>query len=363
MSSNVYTRDMLSRVELLDGLRFVAALAVLLFHLGFRAWNYSAPGIVEYPYLGHVAKYGCLGVDLFFMISGFVILMTASKGGAASFLLSRIVRLYPAYWFCVGTTFSFLAYWHWGALDSLPLRNLLLNLTMFQSVFGVPHIDGAYWTLVVELRFYALILLVLWAGQIARIELILGVWLMASIAADFLPSLVAVSDIYAADWSHYFVAGALAYQMRIKGFSLFRLSFFGLAFVQAARHAHWYMFLKQKLTTVAYDPYIVQLIIALMFGFFLVLATGRLQIRHASLRIMGALTYPLYLIHGTIGTTVLLTLVQQYSLNRWSALLLVAVASLIAAWFIQLYIESKFGPRLRSVLAPIFLRIPSGAER
>ena len=100
-----------------------------------------------------------------------------------------------------------------------------------------------------------------------------------------------------------------------------------------------------------------------MFGFFLVLATGRLQIRHASLRILGALTYPLYLIHGAIGTTVLLTLVQQYSLNRWSALLLVAVASLIAAWFIQLYIESKFGPRLRSVLAPIFLRMPSGAER
>jgi peptidoglycan/LPS O-acetylase OafA/YrhL len=68
----------------LDLLRFFAALAVVLFHHGFR--GYAADHMTDMPYLSlaPAAKYGYLGVDLFFLISGFVILMTASGG---SFLL------------------------------------------------------------------------------------------------------------------------------------------------------------------------------------------------------------------------------------------------------------------------------------
>lgn len=211
------------RFELLDGLRFVAALSVMFFHLAFRSWNMNQPGYIEYPLLGEAAKYGYLGVDLFFMISGFVILMSASKGGAGSYLLSRIVRLYPAYWFCVGTTFTFLTYWHWNTTPQLAIKNLLVNLTMLQTFFDEPHVDGSYWTLAVELHFYALILILLISKQLAHIDRVLALWLLAGIAADFLPDLKAYGELYAASWCHYFIGGALAYRLRFAGFNLFRL--------------------------------------------------------------------------------------------------------------------------------------------
>jgi peptidoglycan/LPS O-acetylase OafA/YrhL len=344
------------RFELLDGLRFAAASAVFLFHLAFRAWNETVPGHVEYLWLGHVAKYGYLGVDLFFMISGFVILMSASRGSAREFLLSRVVRLYPAYWFCVAATYSFLVLWYWKTDAAPDPIELLSNLTMFQSAFGMPHLDGSYWTLVVELHFYAVILVVLATRQLAHIDGILAGWLLAGIAADFVPVLKAGSSHYAAPWCHYFVAGALAYRIHEAGLSRFRILFFGLAFVQAARHAHWYMHLKQKLTQVPFEVWVVQVLVAAMFAVFLLLAMGRLQLRLPALRKLGTLTYPLYLIHGLIGSTVLVAWVRDHQGNRWVALGVVTAISLAAAWFINRFIERPGAPRLRRLLASFLLR-------
>ena len=61
----------------IDLLRFVAAFAVVLFHYTFRGAAGEAFTSVAYPELAGITKYGCLGVDLFFIISGFVILMTS----------------------------------------------------------------------------------------------------------------------------------------------------------------------------------------------------------------------------------------------------------------------------------------------
>lgn len=60
---------------------------------------------MPYPLLAQPAKYGYLGVELFFMISGFVILMTASNNSLKRFFISRAVRLYPAFWVCCTITF------------------------------------------------------------------------------------------------------------------------------------------------------------------------------------------------------------------------------------------------------------------
>lgn len=338
------------RFELLDGLRFFAALAVMLFHFGFRAWNGDAPGYLEYPFISHIFKYGYLGVDLFFMISGFVILMSASRCSVASFVRSRFIRLYPGYWLCVAITFAFLSYWETGNNSTLTVRDFLINLTMFQSFVNIRHIDGSYWTLVIELHFYALVVLVLWARQVHNIDRILAIWLAAGVAADFIPNLNVVSELYVGSWCHYFVAGALAYRIRIAGINLFRLIIFIAAFLQAARHAHWFMALKERLTNVTYEPWVVQLIVALMFGVFLLLALGRLNFQNRLLEKMGALTYPLYLIHGAIGSTLLVFLVRHYQMNHWVALLIISCLSIACAWLIHRYFESPLALRLRGFL-------------
>ena len=69
-----------NRVNELDLLRFFAAFSVVLYHYTFRGYAADDMSIVPYPLFAPISKYGYLGVDLFFMISGFVILMTASSG-------------------------------------------------------------------------------------------------------------------------------------------------------------------------------------------------------------------------------------------------------------------------------------------
>src|SRR5437763_8186172 len=87
----------------LDLLRFLAACAVMLFHYTFRG-----PQIHAWPasflLLSQIFRYGYLGVNVFFILSGFVILLTAYEKDALAFTIARIVRLYPAYWLCVTLT-------------------------------------------------------------------------------------------------------------------------------------------------------------------------------------------------------------------------------------------------------------------
>ena len=126
--------------------------------------------------LAPVAKYGYLGVELFFMISGFVILMTAANGSLKGFLISRFVRLYPAFWACC--TLTFVTILALGAPRyEASLAQYLINMTMTSAFVGVAEIDGSYWSLFVEMKFYGLVALVLLLGQIRHSQLLLVLWL------------------------------------------------------------------------------------------------------------------------------------------------------------------------------------------
>src|SRR2546427_494309 len=91
--------DHTSRVEALDLLRLVAVLAVVLYHFGF--WGPAAGGMPAMPWLAPVAKYGFLGVPVFFIISGFVIAYSAEGRTAAGFAIARFSRIYPTFVLCM----------------------------------------------------------------------------------------------------------------------------------------------------------------------------------------------------------------------------------------------------------------------
>ena len=55
-------------------------------------------GGTTFPAIANVTKYGYLGVNLFLLISGFVILVSSDGKSPRQFVISRIVRLYPTYW-------------------------------------------------------------------------------------------------------------------------------------------------------------------------------------------------------------------------------------------------------------------------
>ncbi|HEY4377194.1 MAG TPA: acyltransferase, partial [Acidimicrobiales bacterium] len=205
------------RVFELDLLRLVAAVMVLLYHHTWRGAALPHLRAPEFPGLVNgITRYGFLGVELFFFISGMVIFRSAAHGSARRFFISRIARLYPAYWVMV--TISYVVVRIAGNPAGLGVspRAYAFNLTMLQTFHGTDLVDGVYWTLAIELSFYAIVWLTLLLRQGKNLFPVLSAWLLGSIVVDLLHDHHAVSGaIYspaqtylAVQWAPFFVAGA-----------------------------------------------------------------------------------------------------------------------------------------------------------
>lgn len=174
------------RLRGLDALRGVAALGVLVYHYTSnyqRVLGHRGP----LPFGFHL---GALGVQLFFVISGFVIFMTLDKTRRPiDFVRSRFSRLFPAYWTAIALTFTVLT------LFPLPGRHVslaraLVDLTMCQELLGVGHIDPVYWTLQLELCFYGIMLILFATRQLRRAEyFLLGLVALSAVEAVTMPRL------------------------------------------------------------------------------------------------------------------------------------------------------------------------------
>ena len=93
-------------IATLDLLRLAAALAVVFFHYFFRGAAAEGALAEGYPAVAPFALYGYLGVNLFFLISGFVIAWSAQGRFWQEFAIARFVRLYPGYLLCMTITFA-----------------------------------------------------------------------------------------------------------------------------------------------------------------------------------------------------------------------------------------------------------------
>lgn len=142
-------------------IRLLAAIQVLVIHacdhLGIKGALVTAVRVVP-------------GVPTFFFVSGLLIYESyrrTSRQGSRSFFVNRVLRIFPALWVCVAV--SCLAVWATGYLQTQKFSIvdftawLLAQSTFFQFYnppymrnFGVGVLNGALWTIAVELQFYAL---------------------------------------------------------------------------------------------------------------------------------------------------------------------------------------------------------------
>jgi peptidoglycan/LPS O-acetylase OafA/YrhL len=327
------------RANEIDLLRFLAALAVVVFHYAFRGYAANSSSM-PYPLLAPIAKYGCYGVELFFLISGFVILMSASSGSLKHFVVSRIVRLYPAFWVCCTLTFLILLFFGRNAPTLVQYTSNMTMLSGFpfmQKIAPVTHMDGSYWSLVVEMRFYALVAVVLLLRQIHRAELFLAGWLVTVVLFE-LAGMDHLRDVLIVDYAAYFIAGAMMYRIWSHGVSPLRLgvivvswllalyeSWIGVPKLEAASHTTMDRGLVLFLITVSF---VLMLVVALKkSGWF-----GR-----RNWMVVGALTYPLYLVHQAIGYVVFN---HFYPGSNPHALLWGTVAAMIGvAYVINVHVE------------------------
>lgn len=289
---------MTRRIHGLDALRGIAAVAVLLFHYTTRyqeKYGHVSPPLVSVPL-------GFRGVDLFFILSGFVIFMTLDRTRSArDFVVSRFSRLFPAFWTAVLATYLVVT------LAGLPGKqvsgaDLLLNFTMVPELLHARLVDGAYWTLEVELLFYAAMLALFACGLLRRVHAVLAGWLALSVAVHELERHgVPVPYLF----GHLLVLPHIA--LFGAGMMLHRLDSEPAA--RRGSAALW----AACMVVVAWTDSLEALAVALagsaaVWG----VLRGRLQmLAHPLLVFLGTISYPLYLLHENIGFTIIRAAAQR----------------------------------------------------
>ncbi|GAA0804329.1 acyltransferase family protein [Spirilliplanes yamanashiensis] len=343
-----------ARLAALDGLRLVAALAVAVYHYAV-AWRLDGVSPPQHflPTASRVAVYGFLGVELFFLISGFVICMSCWGRPLGAYFTSRVSRLYPAYWACLAITVAvvlLLPVTGGVPVEGLPdWAGIAVNATMLQQPMGVPSVDTVYWTLFVELRFYLLFAVVVWTGlTYRRAVLFCAVWLTLAVLAPAW-ALPVVTLVVVPEYAPYFVAGIAMYLIHRFGATPLLYGIVGMSWlVSLDRVADRMAAVHAGFPVPAWPGYLV---VTASFAVILAVALGWTdRIRWGWLTVAGAVTYPFYLLHQRVGFSAIRYGHYGTGLPMWVliALTLVLVAAL--AWLVHRYVERPLMPLLRDGL-------------
>ncbi|HVJ01731.1 MAG TPA: acyltransferase [Sphingomonas sp.] len=327
----------------LDLLRFACALLVLSFHYCSSFASGGPPGgsamLAGMPVDGRFADWasnGWIGVELFFLVSGFVIAWSAEGSTAAGFLRRRALRLVPAAWLCATLTAVVLL----GCSNLPPVQILFEWLSSLGFSPFKPYIDPSYWTLAIEVAFYLAMAAVLVGGSgLARIErfgVLLGCaslafWMAA--AAGMVPG--SDSRFYQLMLLSYGCFFALGIQLRVIQRDgarpvrlLFALLFAVVGLIEIDVH-------RALIFGDRPAPIPAQLLFGI--GLLPILFAERLQpwlarrISGPFAATLGLMTYPLYLLHQELGAVAAGAL-MRLGTGFWPAIAFALAMSLGLSW-------------------------------
>lgn len=344
MTSNV-------RFYEIDLLRFTSALMVVVFHYTFVGYMLDYAPQPRADALGIFSRYFYMGINFFFTISGFVILMSARDGEAGRFAASRFLRLYPAYWLGVALTSGAIIIFNQPQF-SVSWSQVAINFTMLQSAFDVPAVESAYWTLWIELKFYAVIFVMAFFKRLRWLPHLAGVVLALSLAVLFHPYAKTVNPFINAfpHWWGYFACGCVFYLVRRDGLNKTYAALLILGLLFSIKQALVFTELMSGWYQVPFNAWVAVTMNCAFFGLFALIALRETNpLRRPGFYALGVLTYPLYIIHQNIGYLVF---------NQWHsqvpAWLLVSgtlVLMLGLAWLVHRYVEVPFSRTFKPVLA------------
>lgn len=321
-----------SRLHAIDGLRFLAAVGVVIYHytaMWSTVWG-EDPGD-RFGAFGEFVMYFSLAPELFFVVSGFVILWTAWGRTVPQVAASRLARVYPAYWAALLLT-SVLLIVLWPAGKRVSVGEALVNVTLLQEAFGVRHVDGVYWTLWTELRFYLLITIFVALGITRRRIIVFAtLWPLAAMGVETVGWGLA-STVLISRYAPFFAGGMLLYLIYRQGHSrLLWLLVAGNTALAVWSNVGVKTAELSNATAYTPDPVVLGVIVVACFAG--VAATALTPLRRLPwpfLATLGALTYPLYLIHQFWGWWTI-SLVQEHLPTAVTVGVAFAVAMALAA--------------------------------
>jgi peptidoglycan/LPS O-acetylase OafA/YrhL len=314
------------RNEVIDAFRGIAILSVMAFHY-FLFWR---PPYVAHDLLGYQTVFspafdvGQYGVHLFFVISGLVITMTLQRSSSAlDFTVRRFARLYPALLVAAVATFAITCFVG-PAEFRRSWADLATSLTFVPESFGREYIDSAYWSLNIEVKFYAWMALFrlalgkrFWLGAIALA-------FVGQVAALFQPHLA--EAFLLAKFMPLFLLGVGAW------FAIFekRAGIGGLMMGSAV--LAW-LLESWRVGAFGADALPMQIYIVGFAGAMLALLAFAPRLRFGPLAWLGRISYSLYLLHQNLGVA-LIGALKRAQAPDWLAITLtfgvfVALATLM----------------------------------
>ncbi|MGD1450457.1 acyltransferase family protein [Vibrio harveyi] len=313
----------------LDSVRGIAALAVVIYHYLYR-YNelYTHQGLnLDWAYWG---KYG---VQLFFIISGFVIFMSLERvKKPLDFIASRFTRLFPAYW--IALIITTLVVYSFGLPGrEVSLTSTVINFTMLQEFFKVRHVDGVYWTLTVELIFYFWMFVLLCSNKLNYIQQFVFVLLVISIAYNlgFTPENKYIEKIFIVQYIPYFSIGIILFKGYKEGLRLSNSILLLMSF--------WLMYISNEFSVFCLSVFFV----------FIVYISVFCNVRILRIKVftfLGSISYSLYLLHQNIGYVIINT---GYKLEASPFVSIAAafITSIILASILTFYIEGPIMKLMR----------------
>lgn len=360
----------------LDVVRLIAAMLVVIYHLGFKAW--ALPGsslrhVIDAP-VPHPPGYGftwCgwIGVQVFFVVSGAVIAYSAEGARPGSFARRRLARLLPAILIATPLALPLAAL----LFRTPPAAALMLGLKTVAFAPVGPWIMGQFWTIPIELAFYAPVWAILASGMPERGLRALpwglglasaGYWFGAAFGG--LQPGGRLAELLLVSHGVYFALGMLCARLGTGTLAhrhgLLALVCAGAAAVQVRTTAGWEMGSRAELSAQWLVPYAVWFILAAAVGasFRWRSATELRVARHAKgLRMAGMTTYPLYLTHIHTGGA---ALAACSALGVLAASVLACLVSLLVAWSIALHLEPHVHVTVDRVLKDIAMRAKGAVQ-
>ena len=266
------------------------------------------------------------------MISGFVILYSTNRS-AGEFVRRRFLRLYPMFWMAIILIYlvTLLPWWKYPAP---PLSKALWNLTMIPTAFGQERLDAAHWFLVRELQFYLVVTVVLLLGRGKSLPKIFPVWAIVLCVWNLLN----FSDFNIWYFSGYFsliTGGAIIYSIREWGWNPLRAAGLLAAYIGAVDTRISIIPAINYRRNTEYSALVIGIMVTAIFLLMmLTLVKGIEKLRISWIGVAGAITYPLFLIHGRIGAMIIQHTANDE--NKWIIYSITLIALIgIAYWLLQ----------------------------
>ncbi|WP_426128304.1 acyltransferase family protein [Pararhizobium sp. PWRC1-1] len=332
----------------LDILRVISALAVMSYHFAFRGQAAGElPAIFISDFLKSVAKYGYLGVSIFFIISGFVISYSAEGQKPSDFLVSRFARVYPTFLIIMSVTAAVMMFSS-NPLFQIGLSQYAANVFIFSLVLGEPFVDGVYWSIVLEVVFYGWVFVLIALGQFQNILRIIPFWIAFSFLNEFYVGSTHLQNLFITEYCGFFSMGIVFHRLR-REFSYYGIALFmcaaAFSIYTSLSGATWF----EDTYSVALSRPVITTIVVVSIAAFIFLTRLSISARYWSvLGILGGATYSFYLVHQNIGyiaITELLDVVPPFSALTMASTGLVAFSILF-----HLAVERRLNPTIKKRL-------------